>query len=909
MRTNFKIFKILVFFLLTALTLKAQEKQNALLIILDDMNDYIGVMGGHPQAKTPNIDRLAKEGVYFSNAHSSAPICAPSRASFLSGLYPSITNNFGFGHIKDNAVLANSKFIMEYAAENGFETYSTGKIFHRSVDDPSKIKGENQDQGPFAWDGANAIAHPSVPEPFRSIGTLNGSLAPLSDVPPGGWRNDYNASSAFKYVSADNRDKMCDELSADFVCQWVDELEEMKSKGVEKPFFMAYGGMKPHTPHVAPQHFFDLYPLDKLVIPEILKNDLKDTYAEHFSSSGFNDYDSLLESYATQEEGLRRYVQSKLACISFADSLVGVIVDKIRNSSFTDNTVIILCGDNGFHMGEKFRLAKNTLWEESTRVPFILQAPGYESSMGTEVTHPIGLIDIYPTFKDLCGMTGDTKKNEQGADLDGHSLKAFMENPNTTSWLGPKVALEAVVNPSSSDIALQNYAVRSKDFRYIQYPSGEEELYDHSKDNNEWRNLIFDPNYTDVAQELRDELKALVPGVSFEKRQTVSYLYFDDFEAYNEGDDLLSKGYKQKSGEATTTTLEREDENKFARNISVDGSLMSMRKSVKNLTPDKLYFFEASTRTETSVSAGSWDAITPNTISGHICKDWKSFSVPLRPNPDSWSGGTSMTLWINSAQNKPLDVDNFKFYAAELIIESPKGVDVSQLMVGDEYQFEASARPESEPFVWSVEDGSGSASIDQTGKLTAITAGTAQVITTMENYPSVNCTTEVIIWEGMVYPAISITEIEDPILVGVPVQFSATLNPDYQMDILWSIDDESKAIINQTTGFLLPLENGTITVTAELYNNEEVYTTKQVSIEIITSIDEVEAFNFKIYPNPSNGTFFIDGGGISPHYKVYDAVGRLIKTSSGSRVNLNGYSKGIYYLVIDENNIKKIIIR
>ena len=479
--------KIRMLWLLLAASLatQAQEKKNALLIILDDMNDYIGVMGGHPQAITPNIDQLASEGVYFSNAHSNAPICAPSRASFLSGLYPSTTGNFGFGYISDNQVLTNSKFIMEYAADNGFKTYSTGKVFHRRADDRSETLGKKQDQGPYAWDGTSAIPHPSVPEPFRNVGLLNGSFAPLSDVPPGGWRNNTDASTAFNYVSEDDRDKMCDELSADFVVQWIDEHEELKSRGVDTPFFIAYGGMKPHTPHVVPKRFFDMFPLDKVFIPEILKNDLKDTYWEYFSASGFNDYDSLLVSYATEEEGLKRYVQSKLACISFADSLVGVIVNKIRNSSFADNTVIILCGDNGFHMGEKFRLAKNTLWEESTRVPLIVKAPGYESSMGAEVSHPVGLIDIYPTYQDLCGMTGETKKNEQGADLDGHSLRAFLEDPGTESWEGPDVALESVVNPSSSQIALQNYAVRSENCRYIHYPSGEEELYDHSGDYNE----------------------------------------------------------------------------------------------------------------------------------------------------------------------------------------------------------------------------------------------------------------------------------------------------------------------------------------------------------------------------------------------------------------------------------------
>ncbi len=902
-----KIF--LLFLLAVSFVLQAQQQKNALLIILDDMNDYIGVMGGHPQAITPNIDRLASEGVFFSNAHSNAPICAPSRASFLSGLYPSTTGNFGFDHIEDNPVLPNSKFIMEYAAENGFETYGTGKIFHRSADEKSETRGQKKDQGPYAWDGITAISHPSVPEPFRNVGLLNGSFAPLSDVPPGGWRNNIDASDAFNYVSENYRDKMCDELSTDFVCQWIDEHEELKSNGEDTPFFISYGGMKPHTPHVVPQRFFDMFPLDKVLIPEILKNDLEDTYWQNMSISGFNDFDSLLVSYSTKEEGLRRYVQSKLACITFADSLVGVIVNKIQNSSFADNTTIILCGDNGFHMGEKFRLAKNTLWEESTRVPLIVKAPGYESSMGIEISHPVGLIDIYPTFQDLCEMTGETKKNEQGADIDGHSLRAFLEDPNTDSWDGPGVALEAVVNPASSEFAMQNYAVRSENYRYIHYPSGEEELYDHSKDNNEWKNLIFDSNYATVAQELRDELKALVPGISFELTTSIPYLFFDDFESYTEGDDLLSLGYKQKTDEATTTTLTVEDGNKFARNISIDGSLISMRKKVTDLTPGKLYFFEAKTRTESSVSAGSWEAEFPNTISGHSCAEWSWFSVPLIPNIESWSGGMTMNLFISSDQNKQLDVDSIKFYAASVDIEPSKGFNVTELIVDNEYLFEASAIPANEPFSWSVGNGTGSATIDATGKLTCLSAGSAQVIATMDNFSSVNCTTEVYIWDDAVNPSISIEEIDGDLVVGTPYLLSAILNPDYDIPVLWSVDDETKAIVNQTTGFLLPKSAGTITVTASLYGNEDVYSYMLITIGEPSAIHNIKDSYFNIYPNPSKGNFYIDGDGAIAQYNVYNAVGKLVKSSSGDMLNLSTYPKGIYYLVIDKNNIEKLLLQ
>jgi len=887
----------------------AQEHINAILIILDDMNDYIGVMGGHPQVITPNIDRLAGEGVFFSNAHANAPICAPSRASFLSGLYPSTTGNFGFDDIAENPVLTNSKFIMEYAAENGFETYSTGKVFHNSSDDRSHIYGEKQDQGPFAWDGTNAIPHPSVHEPFRNVGLLNGSFAPLSDVPPGGWRNDYNASSAFMYQDENNRDKMCDELSADFVCQWIDKHEDLKSKGNDMPFFIAYGGMKPHTPHVVPQRFFDMYPLENVFIPEILKNDLADTYAYNFSSSGFNDYDSLLVSYSTEEEGLKRYVQSKLAAITYADSLVGVIYDKIRNSSFADNTVIILCGDNGFHMGEKFRLAKNTLWEESTRVPLIVNAPSSIAVEGGVVNHPVGLIDIYPTIKDLCGMTGDTRKSDLGADLDGHSLRPFLENPASATWDGPSVSLESVINPSSSLIAMQNYSVRSERYRYIHYPTGDEELYDHSLDYNEWKNLIFDPDYEGVVQEMRADLKALVPVVEFRDVDILPTLFFDDFESYEEGDDLLSLGYKPKSGEEMLSVVTVEDGNQFARSTSVNGSVVSFRKAVKDLTPGKRYFFEAKVRTASSISVGSWEAELPNTISGLECADWKWFSIPLIPDAESWSEGLQMNLFITSAQQMQLDVDSITFYAGDVNIRPLFGVGFQELLLGEEYRFEASTVPLNEKVSWSVINGTGTASVDSTGKVICLSSGSVQLVAALESYPDVKSVEDLMIWDKSVTPVITIEALNDEIIAGMPYQLTASLYPEIDLPILWSVDDESKAIIHKMTGFLLTKSPGTITVSAQLYGNEDVYAEMQLEIGSANAVAEEKESYFRIYPNPSCGNFYIDGDGAVPNYRVFDSSGRLLVSSTGEIVRLGNFPKGVYYLVIDKHNIEKLLLQ
>jgi arylsulfatase A-like enzyme len=433
-----KVISVLALFLFAG-HMQAAERMNVLFIVLDDLNDNLGVMGGHPQAISPHIDKLAMSGVYFANAHANAQFCRPSRASFMMGLYPSTTGNFGGKDKKEDPITDHSKSIEEYAAENGYRTYRTGKIWHDRSDECSQVSGQPSSNGPLAWDGKNFIPHPSAPAPFSSIGFMGSTMVPLSDVPPGGWRN-YHDKSPFRYVSETDRDNLPDENSVQFICDWIDELEQAAKNGEHTPFFMAYGGMNPHSPFVVPKKYFDLFPLDTLMLPEILESDLDDTFFPG-EASGRKAYENLIRSFPAKDEGLKRYLQARLACIAFADEMVGRIVDKVESSSFADNTIIVLTSDHGFHHGEKLRLQKSTLWEEVTHVPLIIKAPGFNKTIGTKVDHPVSLVDLYPTFKDLCGWTGDTRKDSQGAPLDGHSLRSFLEGFPPRQWDGPDVAL------------------------------------------------------------------------------------------------------------------------------------------------------------------------------------------------------------------------------------------------------------------------------------------------------------------------------------------------------------------------------------------------------------------------------------------------------------------------------------
>lgn len=503
-------------------TANAQKKPNVIMIVLDDLNDYLGVMDGHPQAITPHLDKLAGEGILFENAHSNAPVCAPSRSSFMSGILPGTSQNYAFDKWMKNEVLKNCKTMSAFARENGYQAYQTGKIQHHAKKSDWDAMGVKKYQGPMPFDGVKVAVHPSVPKAFSAVGPLDGTFAPLSDVPvvpasssaPGyaGWYNT-QAKKPFRYVSENDRDKMTDEKSVDWLQKKMKTLEQSDN---DKPFFIAFGIMNPHTPHVVPKKYFDMYPLETLKIPVIKEGDNDDChYDEVLEGKGRTHFTALKESYSDMDEGLRAYLQAYLACVSFADDIVGNAINIIDKSKFKENTIVVLFSDHGYNMGEKDYLFKNSLWEESTRVPLIIRDPRYAKNAGKRVGHPVSLIDIYPTVADLCDMKGDTRKNENGVELDGFSLKPFLENPDTDNWKGPDVALTVVYGKKSKAPKDQNYSIRSKNYRYVRYVNGSEELYDHTTDSYEWVNEINNPKYTKVTDQMRKYLQEQVSSIEF----------------------------------------------------------------------------------------------------------------------------------------------------------------------------------------------------------------------------------------------------------------------------------------------------------------------------------------------------------------------------------------------------------
>lgn len=513
------------------------KQPNVLFIICDDLNDYQGAFGGHVNAHTPHIDALAKSSTQFANAHTNVPVCSPSRNSLFTGIYPHHSKDFGWTPHYKNPILKRQKTFVELFKENGYLTLGSGKLLHKDVNKIWDDWGVDRrlNYGPHAFNGEKMCGHPSVPEAFRQINIVDGSFAPLSDIPTftdannetieTGWTY---GKAPFRYVNDNNRDLMPDEMHAQWATQKIRELEQRQN---DQPFFMGIGFVNPHTPLYAPQKYFDMFPLDEIELPQIQEGDIADCFYKSVypdTEMGLHYYKALREAYPDGDEGLRRFLQAYLACVAFVDDQVGVVIDALNNSKFKDNTIVIFTSDHGWQMGEKDYLYKNSPWEESTRIPLLVRHPQLSRS-GDKVSHPVSLIDLYPSLVDLCHLEGSTERKGEKVNLDGYSLKPFLSNGDDVTWDGPDGALtmtgaginepiEGIAfcsNPSAkwhievkgelddTYIMQQNYSYRTKDWRYIRYLNGKEELYHNAIDPYEWHNLALDDNYEAKKVELR----------------------------------------------------------------------------------------------------------------------------------------------------------------------------------------------------------------------------------------------------------------------------------------------------------------------------------------------------------------------------------------------------------------------
>lgn len=521
---------LLAFF---ALGLPAQERPNVLFIIVDDLNDMPLHPAGKPSVPTPNFDRLAARGVSFTNAHCNDPICAPSRSSMLTGLYPQTSSLYWFEDYRENAILGRCVTLTEHLATNGYGVYSVGKIYHGNQDPKGFYvkRGPGGNIGPWPWDGRKQTQRGLIPHPQQMYFFADDAdpdmdyqwehtFGPLTNVPsyaadpsngvPGyrGWRL---SGKPFRYESDDDRDAMPDETNA----AWAADVLQSEHA---KPFALFTGFSRTHTPLYAPQEYFDLFPLDAIKVPEaFLEGDLDDcspTLANR-SLYAFRRYQMLFK-HEDRPELYKQWLQAYMACVAFIDDQVGTVLDALEASPYADNTVVILTSDHGFHVGGKEAIYKQTLWDSGTRIPFIVSGiPGMPQ--GVTCDQPISLIDVYPTFVDLCDLPDNPHAGRVNYELEGHSIVPLAKNP-AGGWSGPEVTIMALPGKDHSQhrehigTLYPHFSVRARDWRYSLTSDGQEELYRYSTDPNEFKNLADDPEFAEVKARLKRQLIAMRDG-------------------------------------------------------------------------------------------------------------------------------------------------------------------------------------------------------------------------------------------------------------------------------------------------------------------------------------------------------------------------------------------------------------
>ena len=423
---------------------------NVLLIGVDDLNDWIGCLGGHPQAKTPNIDRLAERGMLFTNAHCQSPVCNPSRASLMTSLYPSTSGIYFLSpDLIESPVAVKNVMMPDRFQNEGYYVTGVGKLFHN---------GEEQNERYVPNYGGQFGGFGPYPEK---------KLSPYPGHPLWDWG-----------VFPESDEQMPDYKIAEWA---VKKLAEKRDSAL----WLGVGFYRPHVPQYAPQKWFDLYPMETLQLPRTIEDDLNDisqygidiTRLKHVSPP----YEWVIEN-----DQWKPLVQSYLACVSFVDEQIGKVLDALDASEYKDNTYIVLFSDHGFHLGEKERFAKRSLWKDGAGVPLIIAGPGIKA--GQVSNKPVELLDIYPTLLELAGLKEDPM-------LEGNSLVPLLNDPGT-EW--PFMA--------RTSFGPGNYAIISENYRFIQYNDGSEELYNHTSDPHEWYNVVNEPEYSEIVNKHREQV-------------------------------------------------------------------------------------------------------------------------------------------------------------------------------------------------------------------------------------------------------------------------------------------------------------------------------------------------------------------------------------------------------------------
>lgn len=431
-------------------TSHAEERMNVLVLIADDLNTWILEKPERYAGKVvaPNIEKLGDSGVVFKHAYAASPICVPSRTSMWSGVSPYKSGIYhNQTNIKKSESLKTAVSLFNCFKDAGYDLYGYGKITH-------------------GWDGDDAWVekqgHKRDPAPPG---------APIQSV--GGGEQDWGV------IHLAEKD-MNDTLGAD-------KAIAILEKKHEKPFFLAYGTFNPHMPWYVPQKYFDMFPLEEVTTPPLNANDFDDIppLGDRVVAGKRKFTQSVIKA------GLHKSaVQAYLATTAYVDAQHGRVLDALAKSPYKDNTIVILISDHGFHLAEKDNWQKSTLWEEATNAMFIARVPGMTKPGGVS-TRCISLQDLYPTLLELC-------KIAKPDHVDGKSVVPLLKDPRTP-WESTAITY----------IFDQYASIRTEQYRYIRYKEGQQELYDHAKDLNEWKNEVDNPAYAEVLKDLQGRLPAV----------------------------------------------------------------------------------------------------------------------------------------------------------------------------------------------------------------------------------------------------------------------------------------------------------------------------------------------------------------------------------------------------------------
>jgi len=465
LKNSLVLLSSLIFFNISLFAESKSNKKDIVFIILDDLNDWIGVMGGHPQTKTPNLDALATRGTLFTNAHCNAPQCGPSRLSFLQGLYPKSTGKYFNspkkmpfykdqileGITSKNPPKMPFDFHQHFMKQN-YRVVSGGKVQHSGViknidvffKKPKEVKHFTNDRVNLWGEGG--------PQNLKDSDTGDHKTA-----------------------------------------QWAIKQWNTKS---EKPLFMSVGFYRPHRPFNAPKEYFEKFPLESIQLPLLPEgDDLADLPEYGKALAHSNAHKDLFKPRTVHQQILhlggenewKYMVQSYLACINYVDTQIGLLLEALKKNPRGNDTVIILTGDHGWNLGEKEHWCKAALWRNTTRVPYIVVAPEIPKS-GTINNQPISHVDIYPTLCDFAGVS-------KPVHLEGQSILPLIKDP------------QAKRDVAFISYGPQNTAVQSERYRYISYEDGSGELYDHQNDPHEWTNLSSNPEYTHIKKSMIQKVK------------------------------------------------------------------------------------------------------------------------------------------------------------------------------------------------------------------------------------------------------------------------------------------------------------------------------------------------------------------------------------------------------------------